>query len=109
MDWSEAVVRIVLMPADQQTSVWLDPVEPVVLVGLPSLQLKSDFDSCGRHWVLVVIEPWVHVGNDPVRASFTWLSTSPPNALELTAESVLDAVGEPLALQICPISEETDH
>jgi hypothetical protein len=111
MNWSEVVVRVVLIPADQQTSVWFDPVEPVVLVGLSSLQLKPDLDSRGRDWIRIVIEElaWVYLSDDPVRASFTRLSTSPPNGLELTAESVLDAVVEPLALQIRPISEENDH
>jgi hypothetical protein len=62
--------------------------------------LKSDLDSRGRHWVLVVTEElaWVYLSDDPVRASFTRLSTSPPNVLELTAESVLDAVVESLTL-----------
>jgi len=93
-------VRIILVPADQQTSVRLDPVEPVVLVGFPSLQLKPDFDSRGRYRVLVIIKElaWVYPGDESVRASFTRLSTSPPNILELTAEPVLDAVVEPLAL-----------
>jgi hypothetical protein len=88
------------MPADQQISLWLDPVEPVVLVWLPSLQLKPDLDACGRHWVLVPIEElaWVYLADDTVRAGFTRVGTSPPNALELTAEPVLDAVVEPLAL-----------
>jgi hypothetical protein len=99
------------MPADQQTSVWLDPVEPVVLVGLTSLQLKPDFDARGRHRVLAVIKElaWVYLSDDSVRAGFTRLSTSVPNVLELTAEPALDAVVEPLALQVRPICEEDNH
>jgi hypothetical protein len=111
MNWPEVVVRVILVPAHQQTSVWLDPIEPVVLVGLTSLQLKPNLDSCGRHRVLVIIKElaWVYFSDNPVRASFTRLSTSPPNVLELSAEPVLNAVVEPLALQVRPISEEDNH
>jgi len=35
MDRPEVVVRVVLVPADQQTSVWLDPVEPMYSCGSP--------------------------------------------------------------------------
>jgi hypothetical protein len=99
------------MPAGQQTSVWFDPVEPVVLVRLAGLQLKPDLDPRSRHRVLVVTKElaWVYLSDDPARASFTRLSTSPPNVLERTAESVLDAVVEPLVLQVRPIREEDDH
>jgi hypothetical protein len=111
MNRSEVVVRVVLMPADQQTSVRLDPVEPVVLVWLPSLQLKPDLDARGRHSVLVVIEElsWVYFSDDPVWAGFTRFSTSPPNVFELTTELVMDVVVEPLALQVCPVSEGDGH
>jgi hypothetical protein len=111
VNWSEGVVRAVLMPADKQTSVWLDPVVPVVFVRPPSLQLKPDFDPRSRHRVLLITEEpaWVYLSDDPVRASFTRLSTSSANVVELTAETVLDAVVEPLALQVRPISEENDH
>jgi hypothetical protein len=111
VNWSEVIVRVVLMPADQQTSVWFDPVEPVVLVRLAGLQLKPDLDPRSRHRVLVVTKElaWVYLSDDPVRASFTRLSTSPLNGLELTAEPVQDVVLEPLALQVRPIREENDH
>ncbi len=100
MNWPEVVVRIVLMPADKQSSVRLDPVEPIALVWLTGLQSKPDLDPRGRLRVLVVTKElaWIYLGDDPVRAGFTRLSTSPPNVLELTAEPVLDAVVEPLAL-----------
>jgi hypothetical protein len=99
------------MPADKQIPVWLDPVEPVVLVWLAGLQLKPNLDPRGRHRVLVVTKElaWVYLSDDPVRAGFTRLSTSPPNVLEFTAEPVLDAVVEPLALQVRPVSEEDNH
>jgi hypothetical protein len=100
MNWAEVVVRIVLMPANKQIPVWLDPVEPVVLVRLAGLHLNPNLDPRSRHRVLVVTKElaWVYLSDDPVRASFTRLSTSPPNVLELTAESVLDAVVESLTL-----------
>lgn len=90
MDWAEVVVRFVLMPTHQQTSVWLDPVEPVVLVGLAGLQLKPDLDPRSRYRILVVIKvikelPWVYLSDDPVWAGFTRLSTSLSNAFERTA------------------------
>jgi hypothetical protein len=111
MNWPEVVVRIVLMPANKQTSVWLDPVEPVVLVGLPSLQLKPDLDPRGHHWVLVVTEElaWIYLSDDSVRPGLTRLSASSANVLEFTAEPVLNAVVEPLALQVRPVSEENNH
>ncbi|MBB6646444.1 hypothetical protein H5V44_09115 [Halobellus sp. MBLA0160] len=94
MNRAEVVVRVVLMPADKQTSVWLDPVEPIVLVWLTGLQLKPDLDPRGRHRVLVVTKElaWVYLSDDPVRAGFTRFSTSPPNGLERTAEPGLDTV-----------------
>jgi hypothetical protein len=108
MNWAAVIVRVVLMPTHQQTSVWLDPVEPVVLVWLTSLQLKSDLDARCRRRVRVVVQevPRVRVSDDPVRASFTRFSTPSSNILELTGEPGPDAVVEPLALQVCPVSEE---
>jgi hypothetical protein len=93
-------VRVILVPPDEQTALWLDPVEPVVLVGFASLQLKPDLNPRGRHRVLVGIKQlaWIYLRDDPVRAGFTRFSTSPSNVVELTAESVPDAVVKPLAL-----------
>jgi hypothetical protein len=111
MNCPEVVVRVVLVPADQQTSVWLAPAEPIVLVWLLSLQLKSDLNPRGRHWILVVIKElaWVYLSNDSVRAGFAGFSTSSMNILERAAESILDPVVEPLALQVCLVSEEDNH
>jgi hypothetical protein len=68
MNWPKVVVRVVLMPTHQQTSVWLDPVEPVVSVRLAGLQLKPGLDPRSRYRILVVIEelPWVYLSDDPV-------------------------------------------
>jgi hypothetical protein len=111
MNWAEVIMRVVLMPADEQTALWLDPVEPIVFVRFPSLQLKPDLDPRGRHRVLVVIKElsWVYFSDDPVRAGFTRFGTPSSNVLERTAESVLDAVVEPLVLQVRPIREEDNH
>jgi hypothetical protein len=69
-------------------------------VWLTSLQLKPDLDPRGRHRVLVVTEklPRVHVGDDPVRARFARFSMPSSDVVERAAESILDAVVEPLAL-----------
>jgi len=111
MNWSEIVVRVILVPAYQQTSFWLDPVEPVVLVRFPRLQLKANLDSRGRHRVLVVTGglAWVYLSDDPVWTRFARFRTPLANVLEFTTESILDAVVEPLALQIRSVSEENDH
>jgi hypothetical protein len=111
MNWPEVIMRVVLMPADEQTALWLDPVEAIVFVRFPSLQLKPDLDPRGRHRVLVVIKElaWVYPGDDPVWAGFTRFSTSSMNVLGHATESILDAFVESLALQVRPISEEDNH
>nr|WP_207891676.1 hypothetical protein [Natrarchaeobius halalkaliphilus] len=111
MDRPEVIMRVVLVPAYQQTSLWLDPVKPVVLVWFPSLQSKTNLDARSRHRVLVVTEElaWVYLSDDTVRTGFTRFGTSSSNVLELTAEPVLNSIVEPLALQVRPVSEENNH
>jgi hypothetical protein len=100
VNWPEVVVCVVLVPTHQQTPVWLDPVDPVVLMGHPTLQLKPNFDPRSRHRVPLIIEQlaWVYRSDDTVRASFARFGTPSVSVLERAAESVLDVVVEPLAL-----------
>jgi hypothetical protein len=111
VDWSSVVVRIVLVPPDQHTSGWLDPVEPVVLVWIIGSQLKPNLDPSSCRRVLVVAKELsrVHVADHTVWASFARLGTPSANIVEISSESILDAVVEPLALQVGPVSEKHDH
>ncbi len=111
VDWPESIVCLVLMPAHQQTPVWLDPIDPVILVGCLRLQLYPDLNPCTRHRIRGVLQelPRVHVPNDTIRAGFAWFGTSPPNVVKRTTEAVPNAVVEPLALQVRPVCEKDNH
>lgn len=111
VDFPESIVRIVSMPPNERTSVWLDPIEPIILVGVTRPQLKSNLDPGSRHRVLLVPEElsWIGVTDDAVRAGFAWLGTSSSNVGKHIAKTILDSVLEPLALQVCPVCEKNYH
>ncbi|WP_408960636.1 hypothetical protein [Natrinema sp. 74] len=111
MNWAEIVVYIVLVPANQQTSVGLNPVAPVVLVWISCLELKSNFDSSRRCRVRLVVEEltWIRITDNAVWTRVTWLGTPPSNVVEFGSESILDTVVQALALQVSPVSEKNDH
>nr|WP_247381325.1 hypothetical protein [Halorientalis brevis] len=111
MDWAEIIVGIVLVPANQQTSGWLDPVEPVVLVRASGLELESGFDPRLGYWIAIIVEESsrIHVDNDAVRTSLSRFGTPATNGSEVGAESILDPIVEPLALQVGPVCEKDDH
>nr|WP_254831377.1 hypothetical protein [Haloglomus salinum] len=100
MDRAEIVMRIVLMPTDQETPLWLDPVEPVVLVRLVSLQLKPDLDSRRRYRIRIVIQelPRVQFPNHAIWPGFARFGTPSSDVVEHSVEPIADAVMEPFAL-----------
>lgn len=90
MNWSEIVVHIVLVPANQQTSVRVNPVNPVVLVWVTRPDLKSDFESSRRCRVCLVVEElsWVHITDNAVWTCLAWLGTPPSNGIELGSRPI---------------------
>ncbi|MDS0221677.1 hypothetical protein NDI54_09980 [Haloarcula sp. S1AR25-5A] len=111
MDWSKAVVGVILVPPDKKTAFGFDPIEPVIHLGIIRAELKSDFDSSSRDWILNITKELVqvNVSNDSVRTWFSWFGTPSTDSLEFSAEPILDPFVEPFALQVCSVSEKHDH
>jgi hypothetical protein len=111
MNWAEIIVGIVLMPPNQQTSGWLDPVEPVVFVCASGLELEANLESRLSYWIPVIVEEpsRIDLCDDTIRTSLSRLGTPATNCVELGTEPLPDSIMEPLALQIGSVCEKDDH
>jgi hypothetical protein len=55
MNWTKVLVRVVLMPSDENTPIRFNPIDPVVFVWITRPELESDLNPPGWDWILGVI------------------------------------------------------
>jgi hypothetical protein len=100
VDRSKLVVRLLLMPADQGSTIRFDPVEPVVLVRIVRSELKLDlYPGCPCRIVLILEElSWIYLTDNTVRTRLPRIGAASLYVSELAPEPVFDPVVKPLAL-----------
>lgn len=112
VDRPEVRVVVILMPAQQELSLRLDPADPAVVVLRTGLYVESNFKSPCLYWIGRGLQPLlgVRLRDDPV---WTRLSMCGDSQLDsATAGRFLEAGSYPpveaLVSQVGPVSEK-DH
>ena len=112
MDRPEVGVVGILVPAQQELSLGLDPVDPVVVVLSPGLHIDPDLETPCLYWIVRSLQPLsgVCLRDDPVGS---WFSVRGDSKLDgATASRVLKTGSYPpveaFVSQVGPVSEK-DH